>query len=62
LSVVDVYGANEMFCTGTMGELAAITKIDNRVIGDGKVGPITKRLCDLYAQRTATEGVEVVAL
>src|SRR5881409_1170580 len=38
LSVVDVYGANEMFCTGTMGELAAVTKIDNRHIGDGKVG------------------------
>jgi branched-chain amino acid aminotransferase len=60
LSVVDVYGANEMFCTGTMGELAAVTKIDNRVIGDGKVGEITKRLSDLYAQRTATEGVQVV--
>jgi branched-chain amino acid aminotransferase len=60
LSVVDVYGANEMFCTGTMGELAAVTKIDNRVIGEGKVGEITKRLSDLYAQRTATEGVQVV--
>jgi branched-chain amino acid aminotransferase len=62
LSVVDVYGADEMFCTGTMGELVAVTKIDNRVIGDGKVGPITKRLSDLYAQRTATEGVQVVDL
>ena len=60
LSVVDVYGANEMFCTGTMGELAAVTKIDNRQIGDGKVGPITKRLSDLYVQRTASEGVQVV--
>src|SRR5438874_958535 len=60
LSVVDVYGANEMFCTGTMGELATITKIDNRRIGDGKVGPMTKRLSDLYAQRTATEGIQVV--
>jgi branched-chain amino acid aminotransferase len=60
LSVVDVYSANEMFCTGTMGELAAVTKIDNRQIGDGKVGPMTKRLSDLYAQRTASEGVEVV--
>ena len=60
LSVVDVYGADEMFCTGTMGELAAVTKIDNRVIGDGKVGAMTKRLSDLYAQRTATEGVPVV--
>ncbi len=60
LSVVDIYGANEMFCTGTMGELAAVTKVDNRQIGDGKVGPITKRLSDLYAKRTATEGVQVV--
>src|SRR3989441_4121861 len=60
LSVVDIYGANEMFCTGTMGELAAVTKIDNRQIGDGKVGPMTKRLSDLYAQRTATEGIQVV--
>ena len=62
LTVVDVYGAEEMFCTGTMGELAVVTKIDNRQIGNGKVGPITKRLSDLYAQRTATEGVEVVDL
>lgn len=62
LSVVDAYGAHEMFCTGTMGELAAITKIDSRQIGDGKVGPMTKRLSDLYAQRTATEGVQVIKL
>ena len=60
LSVVDIYGANEMFCTGTMGELAAVTKVDNRQIGDGKVGAITKRLSDLYAKRTATEGVQVI--
>jgi len=62
ISVVDVYGAHEMFCTGTMGELASVTKIDNRQIGDGKVGPMTKRLSDLYAKRTATEGVQVVDL
>ena len=60
LSLVDVYGANEMFCTGTMGELAAVTRLDNRQVGDGKVGPMTKRLSDLYAKRTATEGVQVV--
>ena len=60
LSVVDIYGANEIFCTGTMGELAAVTKIDNRQIGDGNVGAMTKRLSDLYAKRTATEGVQVV--
>jgi branched-chain amino acid aminotransferase len=60
LSLVDVYGASEMFCTGTMGELAAVTRLDNRQIGDGKVGPMTKRLSDLYAKRTATEGVQIV--
>jgi branched-chain amino acid aminotransferase len=60
LSVGDVYGANEMFCTGTMGELAAVTRLDNRQIGDGKVGPMTKRLSELYAKRTATEGMQVV--
>ena len=60
LSPVDVYGAEEMFCTGTMGELAGVVKIDNRQIGDGKVGPMTKRLSELYAERTAREGVQVV--
>src|SRR5881394_372807 len=60
LSPVDVYGADEMFCTGTMGELAGVVKIDNRDIGDGKIGPMTKRLSELYAVRTAAEGVQVV--
>src|SRR5213596_2838973 len=60
LSVVDIYGASEMFCTGTMGELAGVTKIDNRQIGDGNVGPMTKRLSDLYARRIANEGLQVV--
>ena len=60
LSPVDVYGADEMFCTGTMGELAGVIKIDNRIIGDGKVGPMTKRLSELYAQRTSSEDVQVV--
>ncbi len=62
LSVVDVYGAREMFCTGTMGELAGVIRIDNRQIGDGKVGPMTKRLSDLYLERTKTEGTQVVDL
>src|SRR5437870_2567502 len=60
LTLDDVYSADEMFCTGTMGELAAVTNVDNRVIGDGRVGPITKRLSDLYARRTAREGILVV--
>jgi len=62
LSPVDVYGADEVFCTGTMGELAGVIKIDNRMIGSGNVGPMTKRLSELYAERTASEGVPVVTL
>ena len=60
LSLADVYQAHEVFCTGTMGELAAVTKVDDRQIGDGEVGTVTKRLSNLYAQRTATEGVQVI--
>jgi branched-chain amino acid aminotransferase len=60
LSPVDVYRAEEVFCTGTMGELAGVVKIDSRQIGDGQVGPMTKRLSELYAKRTATEGIQVV--
>lgn len=59
LTLEDVYAADEMFCTGTMGELAGVIKLDNRIIGDGQPGAMTKRLSDLYAHRTATEGVEV---
>jgi branched-chain amino acid aminotransferase len=60
LSLVDVYAATEMLCTGTMGELAGIIKVDEKTIGTGKIGAMTKRLSDLYAQRTAGEGIQVV--
>jgi len=62
LSLVDVYGAHEMLCTGTMGELAGVIKVDDRQIGDGRIGPMTKRLSDLYTKRTASEGVQVIDL
>jgi branched-chain amino acid aminotransferase len=60
LSIDEVHVAAEVFCTGTMGELAAVTKIDGRQIGDGSVGPMTRRLSKVYAQRTSNEGVQVV--
>lgn len=60
LSLTDVYRADEMFCTGTMGELAAVTNVDGRTIGSGAAGPMTDRLSELFARRTATEGVQVV--
>jgi branched-chain amino acid aminotransferase len=60
LSLNDVYGADEMFCTGTMGELAGVIRVDNRQIGEGNIGPMTRRLSELYCERTAREGVQVV--
>ena len=61
LSLTEVYRADEMFCTGTMGELAAVTKVDGRTIGSGSSGPLTERLSELFAELTRTEGVAVVS-
>ena len=60
LTLDDVYAAAEMFCTGTMGELAGVIKLDGRAIGDGRVGPLTRRMSALFAARTAAEGESVL--
>jgi branched-chain amino acid aminotransferase len=61
LEVDDLYRAAEMFCTGTMGELAGVITLDGRTIGDGQIGPMTKRLSTVFALRTASEGELVAA-
>jgi hypothetical protein len=43
-----------------MGELAGVIEIDDHVIGNGEVGSMTKRLSDIYARRTASEGARVI--
>ncbi len=60
LSLSEVYRADEVFCTGTMGELAPVIRVDGRTIADGKSGPMTARLSELFTQLTAVEGVVVV--
>jgi len=60
LSLTEAYRADEAFCTGTMGELASVTEIDGRPIGDGLPGPMTARLSDLFAELTTTAGTMVV--
>lgn len=59
LNLDDAYRADEVFCTGTMGELAGVTQIDNHKIGNGEIGPMTQLLSELYTERTANEGVQV---
>lgn len=60
ITLAEVYRASEMFCTGTMGELAAVTRVDGRTIGDGEIGAMTRRLSDLYVELTKQTGVKVV--
>ncbi len=54
LSLTELYRADEAFCTGTMGELAGVTQVDGRTIGNGSIGPMTERLSALYSKRTAS--------
>lgn len=61
LSLTEAYRADEAFCTGTMGELAAVTSIDGRTIGTGLVGPVTQRLTALFRELTAREGTVVLS-
>jgi branched-chain amino acid aminotransferase len=48
LTKFDVYTAEEVFLTGTGAEIIAVTKADDRVIGSGKQGPVTKALRELF--------------
>lgn len=56
ISLTELYTADEVFTTGTMGELSPVLDIDGRQIGSGKVGETTLRLQGLYARRTMERG------
>ncbi|MCL7404516.1 MAG: hypothetical protein RLZ60_329 [Pseudomonadota bacterium] len=47
-SLVDTYGADEAFLTGTFGAQTPVSEIDGRQIGTGTMGPVTQRIRDLY--------------
>ena len=55
----ELYTADEVFVTGTMGGLTPVVRVDGRVIGDGTPGPVTKRLAALFADLAATTGTRV---
>ena len=59
LSLTEAYRADEAFCSGTMGELASVTEIDGRTIGDGQPGPMTAHLGELFQALTARAGTEM---
>lgn len=59
-SLTQLYNADEVFVTGTMGGIAAVIAIDGRTIGSGRPGQVTARLTDLLADLTASAGTLVV--
>jgi branched-chain amino acid aminotransferase len=54
-----VYSSDECFLTGTAAEIVPVAKVDGREIGDGRPGPITKRLMARFREVTVTDGVPV---
>lgn len=54
----EVFNADECFLTGTAAEAIPVVKVDNRVIGDGKPGPITRRLIEEFRKITTVDGVK----
>ncbi|XP_015875187.2 branched-chain-amino-acid aminotransferase-like protein 1 isoform X1 [Ziziphus jujuba] len=59
ISLSEFHTADEVWTTGTMGELTPVVKIDGRDIGDGKVGPVTRRLQNAYKNLTEESGVPI---
>jgi branched-chain amino acid aminotransferase len=56
LTRYDLFNAEECFLTGTGAELVPVVRIDGRVIGTGKPGPITQRLVSQYRALTKMSG------
>jgi branched-chain amino acid aminotransferase len=58
-SLTELYTADELFVTGTMGGLTPVLALDGRRIGNGQPGPVTATLTRLFAGLTATSGTPV---
>ena len=54
-SLVDTYGAEEAFLTGTFGAQTPVSEIDGRRIGRGQIGPVTEKIQSLYIDLIAKE-------
>ena len=58
-SLTELYTADEVFTTGTMGELTPVLEADGRVIGDGAVGDMTRHLQALHREAAWRDGEEI---
>jgi branched-chain amino acid aminotransferase len=55
----DIWCADECFLTGSGAEVIPVVKLDGRVIGDGKPGPITQRVLAAFRRRVLVEGTRI---
>lgn len=55
----DVYTADECFLTGTAAEVIPVSHLDSRPIGDGRPGPITRKLISAFRELTKVDGPEI---
>jgi len=60
ISLAEMYAAEEVFCTGTMGEIVPVVQIDGRCVGDGTAGPVTARFAALYRVHAREAGTLVI--
>ncbi len=59
LTRYDVWCADECFLSGTGAEVIPVVKLDGRVIGAGRPGPVTQRVAAAFQRRTRAEGVRI---
>ncbi|MCC2672649.1 MAG: branched chain amino acid aminotransferase apoenzyme, partial [Armatimonadetes bacterium] len=58
-TMTTVYGATEIFLTGTGAEVIPVVRVDDRQIADGRPGPITRQLITAFRQLVNSQGVEI---
>jgi len=51
----DLFGADEAFLTSTTREVVPIVTVDDKTIGTGKPGPVTKTLLDGFRKRALAD-------
>ncbi len=61
LTVTELYSADEAFLTGTGAEIMPIREVNKRIIGEGKIGPVTERILEEFKKivRDPSEGVPI---
>ncbi len=60
ITLQELASADEIFCTGTMGEIVPVIEVDGRPVSGGATGELTRRLGDLFETIARSQGVPIV--